>query len=124
VFRADDLTFGVVICYDSNYLEPARVMAAKGAAALFVPTNNAMPVARADEDLASEARACDIARAVENTVWVVRADVAGRSPTHQSQGATGVVDPHGRVVRAAQGFAEDLLIVDIDPRPSVQRAAN
>ena len=28
VFRAGALTFGIVICYDSNFTEPARLMAA------------------------------------------------------------------------------------------------
>jgi 5-aminopentanamidase len=41
VFTVGDLTFGIVICLDSTYYEPARIMAAQGAAALFVPTNNA-----------------------------------------------------------------------------------
>jgi 5-aminopentanamidase len=82
VFQAEELTFGIVICNDSNYFEPARVMAAKGAAVLFVPTNNSLPLARSRQGLVDEARACDIARAVDNTVWVVRADVAGRTATH------------------------------------------
>ncbi len=43
VFTVNGLTFGIVICNDSNYYEPARVMASKGAAALFVPTNNGLP---------------------------------------------------------------------------------
>jgi predicted amidohydrolase len=121
VFATAGLTFGIVICNDSNYFEPARVMAAKGATALFVPTNNALPVARGHEGVADQARACDIARAVENTVWVVRADVAGRTPTHVAEGATGVVDPNGEVVCTAQRFAEDLLIVEINPRPPARR---
>ena len=40
VFDVDGLKFGIVICRDSNYFEPARIMAAPGATALFVPTNN------------------------------------------------------------------------------------
>lgn len=47
--QVDGLTFGVVICNDSNYIEPARVMAAKGATVLFVPTNNVLPPDRAYE---------------------------------------------------------------------------
>ena len=121
VFQVEDLTFGVVICNDSNYLEPARVMAAKGATILFVPTNTSLPLARAYEGLADEARACDVARAVENTVWVIRADVAGRTASCAAEGATGVVDPNGRIVRTAPRFAEQLLIVDIDPRRPKRR---
>ena len=37
VFQVGGLTFGIVICNDSNYPEPARIMAARGATALFVP---------------------------------------------------------------------------------------
>jgi 5-aminopentanamidase len=43
VFTVGDLTFGIIICNDSNYYEPARIMAAQGATALFVPTNNGLP---------------------------------------------------------------------------------
>ena len=31
VFRVGELTFGIVICYDSTFSEPARAMAAQGA---------------------------------------------------------------------------------------------
>ena len=37
VFRVGELTFGIVICNDSNYSEPAKAMTAQGARALFVP---------------------------------------------------------------------------------------
>lgn len=120
VFHAGDLTFGIVICNDSNYFEPARVMAAKGAAVLFVPTNNSLPLARSRQGLVDEARACDIARAVDNTVWVVRADVAGRTATHVSEGATSVVDPNGGII-STDPLTEDLLIVEINPRPPQRR---
>jgi hypothetical protein len=36
------------LCNDSNYPEPARIMASKGATALFVPTNNGLPPEKAD----------------------------------------------------------------------------
>lgn len=43
VFTVGGLTFGVLICNDSNHSEPARVMVERGATALFVPTNNGLP---------------------------------------------------------------------------------
>ena len=48
VFHVGGLTFGIVICNDSNHAEPARIMASQGAAVLFVPTNNGLPPAKAD----------------------------------------------------------------------------
>src|SRR5690349_19808031 len=42
IFTIGGLKFGIIICNDSNFIEPARTMVEKGAAALFVPTNNGM----------------------------------------------------------------------------------
>jgi predicted amidohydrolase len=114
VWAADGLTFGIVLCNDSNFAEPARRMAAQGAAALFVPTNNALPPPHVPAGIAAEARAVDAARAAELRMWIVRADVAGRDGERVSHGSSAIVDPTGRVVHAARPLAEDLLIADID----------
>ena len=78
MFTVGALTFGIMICGDSLYPELARVMALQGAVVLFVPTNNGMPAAKGGAELIAEARNTDIARAIENSVSVIRADVAGR----------------------------------------------
>ena len=117
VFHVGDLTFGIVICNDSNYLEPAKVMAARGATALFVPTNNGLPPEKACADLVTQARNVDIARAIENSVWVIRADVAGHTAELKSEGASGIVDPDGVVLRSARRSTEDLLVAEIDTSP-------
>ena len=62
VFHAGALTFGIVICNDSNFPELATAMAAQGAAALFVPTNNGLPAHKA-VGLVDAARAVDVATA-------------------------------------------------------------
>jgi len=121
VFQIDGLTFGIVICNDSNYLEPARIMAAQGATALFVPTNNALPPEKTYANLVAHARNCDIARAIENSVWVIRADVAGQAGTLSSDGSSGIVDPNGMVRQSAARSAEDLLVADIDTWPCERR---
>jgi len=56
VFTVGSLTFGILICNDSNYYEPARIMASRGAAALFVPTNNGLPPTKAGPELVAEAK--------------------------------------------------------------------
>ena len=101
VFTVDGLTFGIVICNDSNFPEPAKTMTAKGTTALFVPTNNGLPPSRASAELVSEARSVDAARARENKVWVIRADVAGRSDELVSYGSSHIIDPNGMVVQSA-----------------------
>jgi predicted amidohydrolase len=116
VFQVGALTFGIVICNDSNYSEPAQHMAAQGAAVLFIPSNNGLPHGRAGEELISWARRVDIARAVENSLWVIRADVAGRTDELVSHGSSGIVDPDGMVVQEAKHLSEDLLVVEITPQ--------
>jgi predicted amidohydrolase len=121
VFQVGELTFGIVICNDSNYFEPSRLMAAKGATALFVPTNNGLPPAKARVDLVAQARNVDIARAVENSMWVIRADVAGRSGELVSYGSSGIVDSDGMIVQSARQLSEDLLVAEIDTVPRAKR---
>jgi predicted amidohydrolase len=117
VFRVGALTIGIVICNDSNHGELARLMAAKGATALFVPTNNGLPPARARAELVAQSRNVDIATAVENSMWVIRADVAGRTDALVSHGSSGIVDPEGRVVQSARPLSEDLIVAEIDCVP-------
>lgn len=121
VFTVGDLTFGIIICNDSNYYEPSRIMAAKGAAALFVPTNNGLPETKAGPELVAQARNCDIARAVENSVSVIRADVAGRTESLVSYGSSGIVDADGMVLQSARQLAPDLLVADIETAPREHR---
>jgi 5-aminopentanamidase len=123
VFQVGELTLGIVICNDSNYFEPARLMAAQGATALFVPTNNGLPPARAGAELVAQARNVDIARAVENSMWVIRADVAGRTEELVSYGSSGIVDPDGIVVQSARQLSDDLIVAEIDTVPRAQIAS-
>jgi 5-aminopentanamidase len=113
VFQAAGVTFGIVICNDSNYSEPARLMAAQGATVLFVPTNNGLPRERACPETVVEARQADIARALENRVWVIRADVAGQNGKLMSYGSSGIVDAGGNVVQEARLQTTDLLVADL-----------
>ena len=121
VFKVGELTFGIVICNDSNYDEPARVMASKGAAALFVPTNNGLPPTKTGPELVGRARNVDIARAVENGVYVIRADVAGRTESLVSYGTSQIVDPDGAVLRSARQLGPDFVVAEIDTAPREHR---
>jgi len=119
VFTVGALTFGIIICRDSKFAEPARVMASRGATALFVPTNNGMPPAKGGPELIADARNGDIARAIESGISVIRADVAGRTPKLVSYGSTGIVDQCGVVLGSAQELAADLVIADVDVTPRI-----
>lgn len=113
-FTIGSLSFGIIICNDTNYYEPARVMASKGATVLFVPTNNGLPAAKAD--VVARARSAQAARAVENGVTVVAADVAGQVGSFISYGSSHIIDPDGVLIASSKPFVEDVLIADIEPK--------
>jgi predicted amidohydrolase len=114
VFTVGALTFGILICRDSTFAEPARIMAARGAAVLFVPTNNGLPAAKGGPELIADARTGDIAMARANGVSVVRADVAGRTQDLISYGASGIVDRDGAVLGSARRLGADLVVADLE----------
>jgi predicted amidohydrolase len=97
-------------------------MASQGATALFVPTNNGLPLEQADIELPVQTRNVDIALANNNTVSVVRADVAGRTENLVSYGSSEIVDPDGMVLQSAQRFSEGLIVAEIDTLPRKSRS--
>jgi predicted amidohydrolase len=109
-----------MICNDSNYPELAADMVARGARAIFLPSNNGLPPERAD--VVALSRAVDIARARDNKVTIVRADVAGRTAGRVSFGSSAIVDARGTVLGAGKALSEDFLIAQIQVRPSQEEA--
>jgi predicted amidohydrolase len=93
VFTVDGLTFGILICNDSNFPDLVASMAAQGAMALFIPTNNGLPRDRDRRGLAESARATDIRYAASHDLWIIRADVAGDNGVLASDGSSGIVSP-------------------------------
>jgi predicted amidohydrolase len=114
VFKVDGLTFGVLICRDSTFRELADVMADCGATLLFVPTNNGLPATKGGADVVKQARQTDIARARENGVSVVRADVTGRADSLVSYGSSGIVDHHGTVLQVAKQLEVGLVVAEVE----------
>lgn len=115
VFRHGSLRYGVIICNDIWYLEPARVLAAGGAAVLLVPTNSGHLRSRAAADaLRARGDNLPIARAVENTTTVVVADIAGRQGDRLALGCTRIVDPDGVVLAQADPQGEALIIAEVE----------
>src|SRR5205823_9647699 len=59
-------------------------------------------------------RAAMIALARENSICIIRADVAGRANGMVSYGSSGIVDPHGNVLQSAQRLTEGLIVADLE----------
>jgi len=113
VFTVGPLIFGILLCRDSTFPDLARAMAALGAVALFIPTNNGLPPDRAHARVAAAARRTDVALATELGVSVIRADVTGAARGLRSHGSTAIIGPDGRVLAEAWPRESDLIIAEI-----------
>lgn len=112
VFDIGTTSIGVTICNDTWYVEPARVLAERGAAILCVPVNGAH-AAEKYRELEARGRSLLVARAVETTTALVAADVAGRLDGRISAGTTAIIDPDGTVLASATPYEEDLVMADV-----------
>ena len=98
---------GVMICYDLEFPETARLLALDGAQVILVPTANMDPYARHQAVYLA-------ARAMENGVYLACANQVGRDEVYRYFGESAVVDPDGNVLARA-GSGEELLVAEIDP---------
>lgn len=118
VFEKKGLKFGVVICSDGGYIEPARILALKGARLIFAPHFNFVsdPVAHY-----VTVRHDHIARAVENGVYFLRgnnivdgARLEGLRDAGSGYGDSYLLDPNGDIVAAAGLSHERLMTYQLD----------
>jgi predicted amidohydrolase len=113
IFEHRGVPFGVLICNDAHYIEPARILAAAGAQLLVVPVHGGH---RPEKENAWRARGTNvlIARAVENGVPLVAADVAGWQGERVCHGTTAIVDAQGTIAAAARPLEEDVIVADVE----------
>jgi predicted amidohydrolase len=121
VFERDGVPFGVIICSDGGYIEPARILALKGARIVFAPHYNYIQPDGLIRHF-QHVRADHTARAVENDIWFVRGNnvAAGRDTSLSYDGVaygdSYIVDPHGEILVRSRRHQEDFLFADIDPK--------
>src|SRR3954454_6196775 len=112
---------GVIICSDGGFIEPARILALKGARIIFAPHFNSIP----DQGLLShfmKVRADHTARAIENSVYFVRGnnvvlDVAKSGLTRNpgvGYGDSYIMDSGGEILIRSRRHVEDFIIADVD----------
>ena len=118
VFEKKGLTFGIVICSDGGYIEPARILALKGARFIFAPHFNfvADPLRHS-----VTVRSDHIARAIENGVYFLRANnvvpdtkLEGMRGEGRGYGDSYLLDPHGQIVAGAGLYHEHLMVYQLD----------
>ncbi len=94
---------GIMICYDVEFPEPARIMALKGAELIFVPAVWSIPAeSRWHIDLS--------AAALYNLLFTVGSNPVGDGAC----GSSKIVGPEGIVLAEASKEKEEILYCDID----------
>jgi 5-aminopentanamidase len=109
VFDIAGCKCGLVICYDIEFPEVARELRKRGAEIIFVPTANMKPYIDVPTTLVR-------ARALENGLAIVYANLCGAEGSQQYTGLSAVVLQDGSdLVRA--GHEKAILISDLEPGP-------
>jgi 5-aminopentanamidase len=112
VFQRDDCCFGVNICYDANFMEPAINLREQGAALIAFPLNNMMR-----RESAARIRPLSIQnlkeRATETGCWIASADVVGEDGPRVSYGCTCIVNPAGEIVSQVPEFTEGVAVFNL-----------
>lgn len=116
LFERNGWRFGINICSDANFVEPALALSRQGARLLCYPLNNMLRVKNA-ENWRARGPANLSARARETGCWVVSADVVGTHADQTSHGCTLIVDPEGSIRARVPEDEEGALLFDL---PSVR----
>lgn len=116
VFEKSGVKFGIIICADGGFIEPARILALKGAQIIFAPHWNEIDA----DGLINHyqmVKADHIARAVENGVWFFHANNVDIEPgqARVAYGESYLLNPLGEVVAAGSRHRECFVVADIDP---------
>jgi predicted amidohydrolase len=111
-FEVAGVKCGLIICRDQNDPRLAREYARMGAKTVFLLAAHYYPPAEARRKL-DKNRALPIARAVENSLFVAKANAVGVQDDHASLGHSMIVDPEGSVVCEADEKEETLLHHDL-----------
>ena len=118
VFQRKGVKFGVIICADGGYIEPARIEAIKGARVIFAPHYNYVPIEAAINHFI-RVRHDHVARAVENNVWFFRGNNVvsdfdeGLCCPGIGYGDSYLLDPNGEIVARSQRHVECMVETDI-----------
>ncbi|MFB0502189.1 MAG: carbon-nitrogen hydrolase family protein [Candidatus Bathyarchaeia archaeon] len=107
VFETDIGRLGLIICYDVFFPEITRLLRLKGAQ--LIVCISASPAVRREffETLT-------VARAIENTAYLVYVNLVGVEDGLQFWGGSRIVAPNGKIISQATYDEEDLVIERID----------
>jgi agmatine deiminase len=116
IFRTNNVSFGVLICYDQWFPEAARTLALQGADLIFYPSAigylDGDPLSQEDWHTAWE----NIQRshAIANGIHVASINRVGTEGEIKFWGASFVSDAFGRLIKRASEENEEVLVAELD----------
>jgi 5-aminopentanamidase len=111
--QSKGVSFGIIVCLDSNYFEPARLLAIQGASILFCPMCNKVPL---QHPYAKRPPYYSqfIARSHENRAWLVAADWIWPDDGQMfCPGHSVIYDPDGKEIACSDENKEQFVVTDI-----------
>ena len=113
-FELEGIPSTVTICHDNRYPELMRLPAIEGAL-IDYHISAAFPLK--DEFKIAPHRAQMMARAVENGIFVVMANVPANQDLSGSHGGSRIIASDGNIIKEASIFGEDILISTLVVKP-------
>ncbi|WP_368653857.1 carbon-nitrogen family hydrolase [Ornithinibacillus sp. 4-3] len=105
-FELEGVKMGVIICYDLRFPELARKLALDGAKVLHI-------VAEWPNTRKEHWKNLQIARAIENQMYVVSSNIVGTYNNEEFAGTSMIIDPWGSPLKTGSEDTEETLIADI-----------
>jgi len=113
IFEKNGIPYGIVICYDIMYREPALITSLKGARFIFCPMNNKVPTDSPMLPHLSEKQHLT-ARAFDSNCWLICSDVVIDTPPFICPGSATIIDSNGSVHLSTRPFQTELISMTID----------
>jgi predicted amidohydrolase len=114
VFELNGVTYGINICFDTNFADAAAPLAAQGAQLMLVPSQNMMK-RDAGEDWKLLHNRIRAERVRETGMWLVSADVTGaRDDLRVAYGPTSVMNPQAEIVAQVPLMATGMVLAEIE----------
>jgi len=107
IFELDGMKMGVIICYDLRFPELARSLALQGAQVMFITAQ--WPIERINHW-----RNIQLARAIENQMYVISSNSVGTHNGVQYGGTSMMTDPWGEIINEASIEKEETLTGNLD----------
>lgn len=115
IFKAGNVKFAVLICYDQWFPEAARMARLKGAEIIFYPTAIGRIVGYdAEGDWHDAWETVQRGHAISNSVYVAAVNRVGREGRIVFWGQSFVCDPFGKVLKRASATREETIILKLD----------